>query len=319
MTKMRNLGTASQTSGARSQRAADRQGPLSVEPAAIVGVQEDGRLEVRTGVGTGATRKATARLAHLPGYTPRPGDRVLVAQGPDELYAIAVLHVGAPQVPADHDPALPAPTPDLDSAPALALADGSSASVVHGAIEVKDPQGRLVVRYSNGTAEIAAPERDLVLRAPNGQVRFQAGTDIAFDATRDLLHTAGRRIALGSGPSAAEKPQLRVDAQTTSLRSDNLEVQSKKSRFVSGRAEVLLRTLATTAEKIAVRVTDHELTATRVVERAGEAFREVKDLLSTRAGRARTEVVGSLTFESGRTQLVSREETTVDGKKILLG
>lgn len=314
MTKMRNVGTASQSSGARPQKAADRQGPLSVEPAAIVGVQEDGRLEVRTGVGTGATRKATARLAHLPGYTPRPGDRVLVAQGPDELYAIAVLHVGA-----DRDPALPAPTPDLDPLPALALPDGSSASVVHGAIEVKDPEGRLVVRYSNGTAEIAAPERDLVLRAPNGQVRFQAGTDIAFDATRDLVHTAGRRIALGSGPSAAEKPQLRVDAQTTSLRSDNLEVQSKKSRFVSGRAEVLLRTLATTAEKIAVRVTDHELTATRVVERATEAFREVKDLLSTRAGRARTEVEGSLTFESGRTQLVSREETTVDGKKILLG
>ena len=96
-------------------------------------------------------------------------------------------------------------------------------------------------------------------------------------------------------------------------------MQSKTSRFVSGRAEVLLRTLATTAEKVALHVTEHELTATRVVERATEAFREVKDLLSTRAGRARTEVEGAYTVESGRTSLVSREETTVDGKKILLG
>ncbi len=278
-----------------------------MEPAAVVAVEEDGRLAVRTGVGTGSTRKAVARLAHLPGYEPQPGDRVLVAQGPDGLYAIAVLHVAAPREPRQ--------PPSTE----LALADGSSAKVVDGGLEIRDPAGRVVVRYVDGTAEVSAPARDLVLSAPNGKVRLQAGTDIAFEATRDLVQTAGRKVALGAGASAADKPQLRVEAQATHLRADRLEVQSKTSRFVSGRAEVLLRTLATTAEKVALHVTEHELTATRVVERATEAFREVKDLLSTRAGRARTEVEGAYTVESGRTSLVSREETTVDGKKILLG
>ena len=94
---------------------------------------------------------------------------------------------------------------------------------------------------------------------------------------------------------------------------------TKAHKMVGTKLPKTTRTLATTAEKVALHVTEHELTATRVVERATEAFREVKDLLSTRAGRARTEVEGAYTVESGRTSLVSREETTVDGKKILLG
>ncbi len=296
--------------------AVERRASSSVEPAVVTAVEEDGRLAVRTGVGTGTTRRAVARLAHLPGYEPQPGDRVLVAQGPDALYAIAVLHVAAPR-PTPSPAHAPAHTPA--HAPEVALTDGSTATVVEDGIEIRNPEGRLIVRYAGGTAEITAPGRDLVLSAPNGQVKLQAGTDISFEATRDLVQSAGRKVALGAGASAASAPQIRVESQATQLRAERLEVQSKTSRFVSGRAEVLLRTLATTAEKVALHVTDHEVTATRLVERATEAFREVKDLLSTRAGRARTEVEGAYTVESGRTSLVSREETTVDGKKILLG
>lgn len=264
---------------------------FAVEPAAIVAIDDDGRLAVRVGAGnTGArTREAKARLAHLPGYSPAPGDRVLVAQGPDGLYAIGVLHAAHP--------------PRAEQA--LSMADGSSAVVVDGALEVRDPAGNMVIRYAEGTAEVSAPGRDLVLSAPNGEVRVSAAMDIRFEASRDLVQKAARNIG--------------IEGNNAQLRAARLDVQTKAARVVAGKTEVLLRTLATTAETIVTRVSEQEVSAERLISRAKEAISEVKGLWLTRAGRSKTEVEGAYSVKSERTELFSKEETTVDGKKILLG
>ncbi len=200
----------------------------------------------------------------------------------------------------------------------LALADGTTAAIAGEALELRDREGRLLVRYVDGTAEISAPGRDLKLSAPNGRVVLDAGTDVSIHAARDLEHRAGRRVDLAAGaPDAA--PQVRLEPAGAEVRAARIDVQAKTSRLVTGQATVLARSITTTAELLAQNVGRYELAASKIVEKARDAFREVSGLLQTRAGRARTLVSDLYSLSTRRTVLDSKEETSIDGKKILLG
>jgi hypothetical protein len=300
------------TRNAKAEQAARSPLDGGVRPATIVELDEaSDRARVRISAGRGATEPAPARIAHIPGYRATVGDRVLVASTPGapsglDLYVIAVLHAAR--------------------APAVTLPDGSAAEVRGGAIELRDPAGRLLVRYSDGHAEIAAPAGDLTLAAPKGRVVLQSGTDIAVDAARDVIHRAGRRIDLAAGRTPAETPseadpapELRVESGSASISVDRIALQAKAGRFAVGQVAVFARAIATTAERIATRAETHELTATCLVEKTRDALRDVSDLAETRIGRARTLVRDVYSLCSGRTVITSKEETTIDGDKILLG
>ena len=62
-----------------------------------------------------------------------------------------------------------------------------------------------------------------------------------------------------------------------------------------------------------------ELRAGRIVEEAVEVYRVVDDILQTRAGRIRSLVKGAYQLFSHRTTMVSEDDTSVDGKRVLLG
>ncbi|MFO0756819.1 MAG: DUF3540 domain-containing protein [Byssovorax sp.] len=258
----------------------------AVEAATLTALDEEGRAEVRLSAPTGGTEARPARIAAIAGYSPSVGDRVLVAPGRDGLYVIAVLHAARPL--------------------ALRADDGATVEQRNGAIELRDPEGRLLVRYADGAAEIAAPARDLRLSAPNGRVVVSAGLDVSVEAARDVSHKAGRSLDLASG-GAAQLKAARVD------------VESKASRVVTGEAAVLARAITTTAEHLSTSVGRYELSATRLVEKAKDAFRDVTDLLQARIGRSRTVVKDTYTLDARRTTVNSTEETSIDGSKILLG
>jgi hypothetical protein len=226
------------------------------------------------------------------------GDRVLVAAGGDGSYVIAVLHAAKPL--------------------SITALDGATAEAKDGALEVRDPEGRLLVRYAAGVAEISAPERDLRLSAPNGRVVIEAGMDVSIEAARDLSQRAGRRLDLGAGAPDAT-PQLQIEPAGTRVKATKLEVETRTSRLVTGQATILARSIATTAEQLATSVSRYELTATKLVEKTRDTFRDVADLLQIRARRSRTIVADTHAVHSRRTTLTSSEETTIDGKKILLG
>src|SRR5262245_54246357 len=59
----------------------------------------------------------------------------------------------------------------------LRLKDGTSAVIHERGLEIRDPAGRLLVRYADGAATIAVPEGDLTLCAPNGRVAIRSGQD----------------------------------------------------------------------------------------------------------------------------------------------
>jgi hypothetical protein len=180
----------------------------------------------------------------------------------------------------------------------LTLPDGATAALAGDALELRDAGGRLLVRYQDGAAEICAPAGDLTLSAPLGRVVLKAATDVEIEAERDITQRAARRASLKTGA---------------------LAVEARESRLVTGQATILARHIATTAMTLAQSVERYELTATRIVETARDAFHDVKDLCQTRIGRARTLVKGAYSVHARRAIVASKEETKVDGKKVLLG
>jgi hypothetical protein len=181
------------------------------------------------------------------------------------------------------------------------LPDGSTVTVDDGAVEIADREGRVLVRFRDGAAEIAAPAGDLVLAAPAGRVVIKAAREVAIEA----------------GPEGTSR--LDVDATATRLASPQVEVKADVARLSAAEATVLARRVATTATTIVQSVERFELTASRLIERARDVFRDAEDLAQTRVGRARTIVKEAFTLHARRTALTSTEDTSIDGSKVLLG
>ena len=181
----------------------------------------------------------------------------------------------------------------------IALADGATVEVHGGAVaEVRDAGGRLLVRYENGRAEIAAPAGDLVLSAPSGRVVVQAATDVVVEAARDLTQRAGHRAE---------------------VRAERLDVKVEEARMTAGQAAVVADRILTTARVVAQSVERLEVSATRLFEKTRETYREATGLLQTRAGRVRAVIEDAFSMTAHRTTITSKEETSIDGKKVLLG
>ncbi|HSN98335.1 MAG TPA: DUF3540 domain-containing protein [Candidatus Nanopelagicales bacterium] len=208
----------------------------------------------------------------------------------------------------------PSLTPPSLSPPSLPLPDGGSISVEDGAAAIRDAEGRLLVRFKDGAAEIFAPAGDLTLAAPAGRVRLRAGRAVELHVG-DAGDAADARDA---GQDSAP-PQLRVDAATTSLDTPRLDIRTDAARLTAGEASLVARRVATTATEVVHAVERLEINATRLVERTRDTFREAAGLLQTKAGRARTLIDDAYALWSRRTTLASREETSIDGSKVLLG
>lgn len=204
-----------------------------------------------------------------------------------------------------------------ESAGSVTAPGGASAQLQGGGLEIRDPDDRLVFRYVDGNAEVYAPAGDISFCAPTGRIRLESGTDVEIEAQRDVVQRPHRSAKVWAGDES--QPQLDVSASRCALRSDELDVQAKRSQLASGQVTVLARSIATTARSMASNVERYELTAQRLVEKSRDAFREVTDLLQTRAGRARTLVRGAFALHSRRTVMMSKKDTTIDGQRILLG
>lgn len=301
----RNARTAQKP--ARSAGRPESSLPPAISVAAVESIDmELGKARVRrcgpAEGGAGARELFDARLTYVAGYTPAEGDRVLVASDGADVYVVSVLKASNLAKPNDASIALP---------------DGGRAELHGRALEVRDPEGRLVVRYEDGAATISPESGDLRLSAPSGSVRIESAVDVSIEAGRDLSQSAARRVEVAVGGAA--EPAVRVEPRRLQIKVDQLEALSRVSRFVSGQATVIARTAALTATHLAQNVERYDLTATRLVERTKDAFREAQDLAQTRVGRARTLVREVFSLQSKRSVLVSEEDTSIDGRKILLG
>lgn len=212
------------------------------------------------------------------------------------------------------------PTPNR-----LELPDGACAEVVGEALELRDATGALLVRYRNGSAEVHAPSGDLTLAAPHGRVRLSAALDVEIDAARDLVQRGGRDARLDAGRSVScaagtgEHRQLELRSGEATLEAAELRLRAGHTELTSGRLTVVAHHISHTASVLAQNVERYELVAERLVEKTRHSMRDVAELLQTRAGRVRTVVRSTFALWSKRTTLRSQDDTSIDGRKVLLG
>jgi hypothetical protein len=212
-------------------------------------------------------------------------------------------------------PTAPSPAPTQP----LTLPDGTTAEVRGEALEIRDGEGRLMVRYCDGMAEISAPSGDLRLVAPAGRVVIQSALDVSVEAGRDVLHHAGRHVEISAATRPDGAPQLHIDHARTELRTGELHVQAQGARAVVGQVALVAHAVAATADRMAITAGEYELVAERVVTRARDSLREITDLAESRLGRVRALVRGVYSLSSRRTVMTSTDDTSIDGSRIHLG
>ncbi len=139
-------------------------------------------------------------------------------------------------------------------------------------------------RTSLSTPSGARTEVDgnaIVIHAPDGTllVRYDADTGA-------LVLSARTSVAI-----SAKSGSISLDSET-------LEINAKNARIAVG---------------------EWNLDAERIVERTFDVFRTVEGIAETHARRMRTIVERTLEFCSRRTTVTSKEDTRIDGKRVLLG
>jgi hypothetical protein len=150
------------------------------------------------------------------------------------------------------------------------------------------------------------PKRRNVLRTAKGATASVEGDAIVVrDPRGDIVVTYDAET--GSARIAAPRGDLELAAGgTVRLVASDVSLEAKRSTRLSG-------------ETVTIEAGRWELAATRILERAGEVYRECDDLVQTRAGRIRTLVKGTLQMFSRSTSMASDEDTSIDGRRVLLG
>lgn len=224
---------------------------------------------------------------------------------------------------------------------ALRAPDGAKVQLVDGALEVLDPAGRLLLRYRDGALEVSPVEGDLVLASATGQVRIAAATDVVVEASRDVRLAAQRGFEASAGAAAESRDataeqttaeqttadpaarvrgsRLALDPRRAVMATPSLDVRARTTQLATADATVLAGRIRTTASRMATTVEELEVTAGHVVERARDVVQEVSDVLTSRIGRVRAVVRDVYSLRSKRTELKSKDDTAIDGRRVLLG
>jgi len=135
---------------------------------------------------------------------------------------------------------------------------------------------------------VRAEGDDLVLRAPKGRVVIEAGSDVE------------------------------IRTKQTTVQSASIDVTAARASLHVGEATVLADALRTVADEVVTHVGRWELRARRIVEDADVATLTHRIVHHT-VDRMRTVAHDALHFFAKRASVVSEEDTTVDGKRVLLG
>ena len=248
-----------------------------------------------------------ARLATGPHLRPQLGDTVLVAgHSPDNLYVIGCLSPPAPERLETTSGVYAERCTDESGSETLRVMSGKDELL----FAVDPARGTTRLSIPNGTLELTSATGDVVLRA-GGTVRLEgnavdlqaksrltlavlSGVGIAkswFRMLQDRIQTGGEKIEV----SAREAD---LNMVSTTLISKDVSVKTDLYQLKAQRAETVTETL---------------------VERHGNVYRTVRELVQLQAGRLRTFVSGISHFRSKRSYISAEETIHIDGEKVHLG
>lgn len=226
---------------------------------------------------------------------------VVTRVAPDQRVDVQSVNAGPLR---DVRVALPGYRPELGDR--VLVMDASSSAFIIGVVASR--RGRL--------EELAAHDvtvgQDAELRTGSVSARVEDGSIVvrSADGSIVLTHDPERgetRLCQPAGDLVLEAP-----AGTMRLKAKELEFEAEQ---ITQRADRVL----TVASHIGWSADRWELRVNRIKERAREVYRDVDEVLSTRAGRLRTVVRTSAQLLAKRTTIRSKEDTSIDGRQVLLG
>lgn len=187
---------------------------------------------------------------------------------------------------------------------------GGSMNAIDELVDADDPVSGITSVAARRVPQTLAPSLELRDGAVASLV--DGGLELRDRGGRLLVRycDGNAEIAAPSGDLVLSSPTGRVVVRSA------LDVQVEAGRDLVQRAG---RTVELSAGAIALTAQKYELAATRIFEKSRDTFRSVADLCDTRVGRARTLVSTLFTLKAQRTVMASKEETSIDGRKILLG
>lgn len=197
----------------------------------------------------------------------------------------------------------------------LVAADGAYAELADEGISFFDPAGRLLIRYEGGALTVCPPQGDLVLGSATGAVRLSARTDVVIESSRDVAVKAPRTLRLENQEGSA----LALEPKRATLRSKEVVLEARTTRLLGEAAEIAVERLTTAAKEIVTTAERLETAAGKAVLRSREMVEEVTGVLTQRLGRFRGAVREAYALRTGRTDLRSKDDTSIDGKRVLLG
>jgi len=161
---------------------------------------------------------------------------------------------------------------------------------------------------TSGGASAEAHGETIVVRDPVGKVV------IDYDATTGTL-----RIGTGLEKLVLDAKEIELKAQVrASLVSPDLEITTTRASLHAEETTFVAETIHTVANELVEIVGRWEVRAERIMERAGEVYREA-ELVETKADRVRTLAKAAFDVIAGRATILADDDAVVDGKRVLLG
>jgi hypothetical protein len=207
----------------------------------------------------------------------------------------------------------------------LATESGASAQLARRGdaevLEVHAPDGALVFEYdgTRGKATLRIPAGDLRLEAPDGHIQLIAGRSIQCVAADEVALHSATAASLTVRDAAGRSAGLRVDGAAAALRAERIAVVADDAELRLRRTRFVGEVLHGGVERVELVMAKLESHVDRVVERAGNVFRYVKELNQLKAGRHRAQVDGAMQLDAGHVVMRAREDVHIDGEKINLG
>jgi Protein of unknown function (DUF3540) len=163
----------------------------------------------------------------------------------------------------------------------------------------------------------------LPTRAFEAEVIALGDDEVRLRSTVDGEESTALPAVVAWSPSVGDRV-VALDGFVIGVRSCRtvaLRVEKGDLLLEAPAGSIVLRSarVETIANEVASLVGKVEIKAERIIERAVDVYRDVEGTLQTRAGRVRTLVQDAFRLFARRTDVRSREDTSIDGKRVLLG
>jgi hypothetical protein len=208
---------------------------------------------------------------------------------------------------------------------AIETAEGARASIDgsegDARIRVHDERGALIFEYrpAEGRSVVYAPSGNLELRADSGSIDLVAAEAVRVKSTRAVVIESEEAVHLeATDRGKASVSRLSLLRRAMVMAAPLVSTRAAKSEVEADVVEVKARESTSTVEHVRQVVETLETSASRILERAKESYREVEGLSQTRAGRLRMVAEKTLHVLGQRTLIKAYEDMKLRAEKIYI-